>query len=378
MKSTLFCKIRPDRRFRGRQAAHMAETIALLLRGTALGFVVLLLAVGPAGRARRALWPLLLCLVAYLLRSAPEVVGAPLWVLVPLSIGALLFPLAFWWLVRIAFDDRTDLPWAAAVVAGLLVIAGLGSADTQWQALQKALAAAFMVSALWRLTVTWAEDLVSGRRRVRLWVVAYTGAHGLAVLAVELLLGGQRAPGWLDAVNVAVIVLALGVTAAYLLRSDFGAVQTLFGPAPEQTSLPATPSGTLLDVMESATHASDVDDTAHLLELERLMTVKMIYRDPELTLAVVAQQLGLPQYRVRDLIHNRLGHRNFPTFVNAYRLAEVEQRLLDPALVRRPILTLALEAGFGSIGPFNRAFRERHGLTPTEYRKRTDAGDALA
>jgi AraC-like DNA-binding protein len=86
----------------------------------------------------------------------------------------------------------------------------------------------------------------------------------------------------------------------------------------------------------------------------------------------------LPQYRLRELIHNRLGHRNFPAFVNAYRLAEVERSLLDPALARRPILTLALEAGFGSIGPFNRAFRERHGLTPTEYRRKTGPGDALA
>jgi AraC-like DNA-binding protein/uncharacterized membrane protein YhdT len=356
----------------------MAETIALLLRGTALGFVVLLLAVGPAGRARRALWPLLVCLVAYLLRSAPQAAGAPLWVLLPLSVGALLFPVAFWWMVRIAFDDRTDLPWAASAVAALLVIAGLGSAEPQWQALQKALAAGIMLAALWRLTATWAQDLVSGRRRVRLWVVAYTAAHGLAVLAVELMLQGQRTPGWLDAVNVSAIVVALGVTAGYLLRSDYSAVQTLFGPEATAGLLPMPQPEPSPDAQEAANPAADVNDTAHLQALERLMTVQMIYRDPELTLAGVANQLGLPEYRLRDLIHNRLGHRNFPTFVNAYRLTEVERNLVDPALARRPILTLALEAGFGSIGPFNRAFRERHGLTPTEYRKRTDPGDALA
>ena len=33
-----------------------------------------------------------------------------------------------------------------------------------------------------------------------------------------------------------------------------------------------------------------------------------------------------------------------------------------------PILTIALEAGYGSIGPFNRAFKQRMGMTPTEYR----------
>jgi AraC-like DNA-binding protein len=33
-----------------------------------------------------------------------------------------------------------------------------------------------------------------------------------------------------------------------------------------------------------------------------------------------------------------------------------------------PILTIALDSGYGSIGPFNRAFRQRYGMTPTEYR----------
>ena len=28
----------------------------------------------------------------------------------------------------------------------------------------------------------------------------------------------------------------------------------------------------------------------------------------------------------------------------------------------------ALECGYGSIGPFNRAFRQRFGMTPTEHR----------
>lgn len=357
----------------------MAEPIALLLRGTALGFAVLLLAVGwGSGRARRALVPLLVCLAAYLLRSAPEAVVAPTWVLVPLAVGALLFPLAFWWLVRVAFDDQTNLAWPVPKVAALLLIAGLGSASPAWQAAQKAIAAAVMLAALWRLAAAWPQDLVSDRRRVRLWLVAYTGAHGLAVLAVELVLQGQRAPSWLETINVAVIMAALGATATYLLRSDANAMQTLFGADPEQSpsSQKVDPSVPAL-AREAEQPADDAGDEARLQDLEHLMTVKTIYRDPELTLSAVADQLGLPDYRLRDLIHNRLGHRNFPAFVNAYRLAEVERSLIDPALARRPILTLALEAGFGSIGPFNRAFRERHGLTPTEFRKKTDPGGAL-
>ena len=35
-----------------------------------------------------------------------------------------------------------------------------------------------------------------------------------------------------------------------------------------------------------------------------------------------------------------------------------------------PILTMALEVGFNSIAPFNRAFKSIEGVTPSEYRRR--------
>jgi AraC-like DNA-binding protein len=34
-----------------------------------------------------------------------------------------------------------------------------------------------------------------------------------------------------------------------------------------------------------------------------------------------------------------------------------------------PVLTIAMDTGFRSIGPFNRAFKADTGLTPTEFRR---------
>jgi len=34
-----------------------------------------------------------------------------------------------------------------------------------------------------------------------------------------------------------------------------------------------------------------------------------------------------------------------------------------------PVLSIALDAGFQSIGPFNRAFTAAMGVTPTDYRR---------
>ena len=42
---------------------------------------------------------------------------------------------------------------------------------------------------------------------------------------------------------------------------------------------------------------------------------------------------------------------------------------LTPLEVRKTILEIAYELGYQSIGPFNKAFKDLKGLTPTAYRK---------
>src|SRR5262249_42142318 len=93
------------------------------------------------------------------------------------------------------------------------------------------------------------------------------------------------------------------------------------------------------------------------------------YRVPGLTITALAEKLGAPDYRLRRPLHSRLGHRNFNDFVNGYRLAEARDRLADAGAARIPVLTIALDAGFQSIGPFNRAFKDNTGMTPVEYRR---------
>ena len=44
------------------------------------------------------------------------------------------------------------------------------------------------------------------------------------------------------------------------------------------------------------------------------------------------------------------------------------EQLADPALKKMPILTLALDMGFGSIASFNRAFKQQMQTTPSNYR----------
>ena len=103
--------------------------------------------------------------------------------------------------------------------------------------------------------------------------------------------------------------------------------------------------------------------------LRKLMENGKAYRDDGLSITSLSQTLNVQEYRLRHLINRQLGHRNFSAFVNGYRLTEAAAALADPGQAEVPILTIALDAGFGSIGPFNRAFKTYAGLTPTEYRR---------
>jgi AraC-like DNA-binding protein len=109
--------------------------------------------------------------------------------------------------------------------------------------------------------------------------------------------------------------------------------------------------------------------SALLRRLERLMTTERAYRREGLTIGPLAAELGVPEYRLRQLINEGLGHRNFNAFLNRYRLDEAKAALADPEQVEVPVLTIALDAGFQSIGPFNRAFKADTDLTPTEFRR---------
>ena len=99
------------------------------------------------------------------------------------------------------------------------------------------------------------------------------------------------------------------------------------------------------------------------------MTVDRLYREPSLTIATLATRMGLPEHRLRKLINQGLGQRNFSSFLNAYRIADAKRALRDAASADTPVLTIAMDAGFQSLGPFNRAFKAGTGMTPTEYRR---------
>ncbi len=102
--------------------------------------------------------------------------------------------------------------------------------------------------------------------------------------------------------------------------------------------------------------------------VESLIQTQSLYLEPELKVMDVAEHLGVPEYRVSRAITGPLGQKNFNRFINHYRINHAKRLLGDGSNANWPILVVALESGFASIGPFNRAFKESVGMTPSAYR----------
>lgn len=90
---------------------------------------------------------------------------------------------------------------------------------------------------------------------------------------------------------------------------------------------------------------------------------------PNLKVAAFAALIKEQEYKVTRCITNHLQYRNFNHLLNTHRIERAKHIFNDPNSSHLTIATIAYDCGFNSLGPFNRAFRQYIGLTPTEFRK---------
>ena len=92
-----------------------------------------------------------------------------------------------------------------------------------------------------------------------------------------------------------------------------------------------------------------------------------IYRDSNLGREKVAQQLGISNSYLTQLIKENTGS-SFTNFVNQYRVKDVERMLQDDSFENFDVLSIGLEAGFKSKTGFYSTFKKINGLTPSQFR----------
>jgi AraC-like DNA-binding protein len=338
------------------------QTAEMLLRGGTAG-VLLALAAGLLREPRvpARLTGALFCLGAagHALAQSPAIASslgpaiAPAWVFAVMAGGL------FWAFALELFGDSGPLGARRFAPALALLVISLAAAATPPAIARLLWLAQNLVNAglmLHVLVVVWGglrDDLVEPRRRLRGPMIAAVAVYALAISGVQATELFSRPASQLS-ILAAALLLALSLAGSLVfLKADeriFGAA-SLAAPAGRPRPIPA-------------------QDQPALARLRRVLDEEEAWRREDLTIGGLAQLVGVPEHRLRKIINEGLGHRNFAAFLNAHRVEAAKAALANPEMARRPVSAIAFDVGFSSLAPFNRAFRDAAGLTPTAWRQR--------
>jgi AraC-like DNA-binding protein len=330
------------------------ETLRLAAATQLLLVLGLLLRDHRRSRVTAASSLLIACAVCYLV--LPALLQAP--VPEPLRqaarAGALAVPFAFWLAARLYFDDAFQpKPQHAAVLLGLLAARAL---VLPWPLATAAVAIVVVVDALRHIHAGTRSDLLIARLRLRYAVLLGTGVYALLVLLGEATVErGSPAEARLSSANDVGLFLLVGAISMMILRLES-------------------------DLVRAGTRGQGPTEPATILEkrLERLIEDEQVFKTEGLTIGGLAERLGEQEYKVRQLINAQLGFRNFGAFLNHFRVREARKVLADPGHKQLTVAEVAYRFGYASLGPFNRAFKEIVGQTPTEFRRAARERQMLA
>jgi AraC-like DNA-binding protein len=295
----------------------------------------------------------------------------------PLNLLGLAAPFVFWLLAKSLFEDTFRWRWQylgvyllymAAAIAGHYLTFGDFRGIVHWFLRTEishrgawlvpflVMHTALVAMALFAAARDWRTDLVESRRRARMFSVVVGGIVIVLINAKEFYQLGTARSSTADVISSgAFFLLILAVCTRFMglqaARPSDPAPEIFPSALPEDADLPGAGKGVLV-----------------IEELGRLMEEDKVFREEGFTIRSLADKLGVKEYRLRRLINGHLGYRNFNSFLNEYRIREVARLLVGPDTRHLPVLTIALDMGYRSLSPFNKAFKEIKGMTPTEYR----------
>ncbi len=277
-----------------------------------------------------------------------------------------LTPGLFMLLCFTLFTDRRRFPlWLLALMAVQLLLDEPGRAlipsDSRYArfAIQTApalLETVFAGFAFYWTVADWRFDLVEARRAIRALIMA-VGAGLIVVSGLTPVLIDQNSAANYHA-HEAVAVADLAILALVLFRMTGGDVGRYLDFGSTQPTVRAARAASAINA-----------DLPALARLTALLEEERVCEREGLSLKALAGLVGVPEYRLRKLIHEQLGYRNFNALLHDYRIREACRQLSDPDLRRTPILTIALSVGYASINTFSRGFRESMGVTPSAWRE---------
>lgn len=312
----------------------------------------------------------------------------PIWLSAPVIAVSASTVGWFWLFVMALFEDRIRIRPVMLAPVALLVVSMLASTYlpapfAPWcSIIFNATQVAMALHVLYLVAQGWTGDLVEARRQLRGPFLVTVTTYIIVTRGFELMNVFGAVPHWYLLANAIVLCLVCLAGTLVFLESRgelFGAI-----PQPADVRGPATPQRRAVASNGARNGAAALPDRsshdgasldravkADLDRLHTLMSTQEIWREEGLTIASLAVKANMPETHLRRLISDHLAYRNFPSFVNAHRIAAAKARLSDPEQARITVSTIAYDIGFASLGPFNRAFREETGFSPSEWRRNT-------
>ncbi len=195
------------------------------------------------------------------------------------------------------------------------------------------------------------DDLIEKRRKSRVHLVYITSLISIILVSISFFLLNHSEYSYLQPTTTILAIWPIIVWMNYWLLS-----------MKENSFSFDTPHS-------KKQHTLNSQDTALQKTLNTEIKKNKAYLENGISIQTLAKRLGVSSYRLREFINQILGHDNFSTYINGFRIESIKQEFLNPDKAHIPIITIALKNGFNSLSTFNRAFKSTEGKTPSEYRK---------
>jgi AraC-like DNA-binding protein len=218
------------------------------------------------------------------------------------------------------------------------------------------------------------EDSYSNIARVNLaWLLRLTAAaFGIWILATTLRVSDMGRQLRDEHISLAIAILIysigyMGLRQPEVFRYETSEYPVQKRPDAAPVAAPPPPEPEAETERYERSGLSDIEAGQLEASLLAAMDKHQPWKNSELTLADLAEQLNTTPHKLSEVLNAQIGQ-TFYDFVNGYRVREVQRRIKAGEARALKILALALDAGFSSKSTFNQAFKKHTSQTPSDFR----------
>lgn len=159
-----------------------------------------------------------------------------------------------------------------------------------------------------------------------------------------------------------------GMFQSHLLLPDFLLNRLDAQPtSPEEPTVPSDTPATKM-ALRALDGYSPEEIQSLKVRLLHVVETQKPYLNEALGLGELAESLGIGTKKLSELLNQHL-HTNFYNFINEYRVREVIERLGTSDAEKYTLIAIAYDCGFQSKASFNRIFKQKMGMSPSQWRK---------